>query len=214
MSPLEIVRSRYTTKHYDTTKPLTDDEVATLLEVLRQSPSSVNSQPWHFFVARTAEAKARVLPGILDFNQPRVTDADTVIIFAVNDQYTDADFEDRLEQETVDGRYPNAEMRAQQDQGRRYFVGLHSKTPEELYEWSARQAYIALGFLLYAAADMGIDTTCLEGIDAGKLDEILGLKGTGLRTAVAVSLGHRSANDGNATRPKSRLTLDKVVTTL
>ena len=53
MSPLEIVRQRYTTKHYDKTKPLTDEEVATLLEVARLSPSSVNAQPWHFFVART-----------------------------------------------------------------------------------------------------------------------------------------------------------------
>lgn len=214
MSPLEIVRQRYTTKHYDTTKPLTDEEVATLLEVARLAPSSVNSQPWHFFVARTPEAKAKLLPAVLDFNQSRVTDSDFLLVIAANDQYTDEDFEARLEQETLDGRYPNDELRAQQDKGRRYFVGLHAKTPDELFEWSARQAYIALGFVLYAAAQMGIDSTSLEGLDYAKIDDLLGIKGKGLRTAVAVSFGHRSAQDGNATRPKSRLASDQVITVL
>ncbi len=214
MSPLEIVRSRYTTKHYDPSKPLSDDEVAQLLEVLRMSPSSVNSQPWHFFVARTPQAKAKLLPGILDFNQSRVTDADFVVVIAARDTYSDQEFEAVLARETHDGRYPNDELRLQQDKGRRYFVGLHAKSADELFEWSARQAYIALGFVLYAAAQMGIDTTSLEGLDYAKLDEILGLKGKGLRTAVAVSFGHRSANDGNATRPKSRLSLEDVVTEL
>lgn len=214
MSPLEIVRQRYTTKHYDKTKPLTDEEVATLLEVARLSPSSVNAQPWHFFVARTEEAKKKLLPGILDFNQSRALDADFVLVIAANDAYTDADFESRLEQETVDGRYPNDALRTQQDQGRRFFVGLHTKTPDQLFAWSSRQAYIALGFVLYAAAQMGIDSTSLEGVDYAKIDEILGLKGKGLRTAVAVSFGHRSAQDGNATRPKSCLSSDKVMTVL
>ncbi len=214
MSPLEVVRERYTTKHYDPSKPLTDEEFNTLLEVLRLSPSSVNSQPWHFFVARSEEAKKKLLPGVLDFNQNRVMDADFVVVMAAKDEYTDADFARVLEKETADGRYPNAEMAAQQDQGRRYFVGLHSGSPEELHAWASRQTYIALGFVLYAAASMGIDSTCLEGLDYDKVDEALGLKGKGLRTAVAVSFGHRAHNDGNATRPKSRLALSDVVTVL
>lgn len=43
MSPLELVKQRYTTKHYDPSKPLTQEEIQTLVEVLRLSPSSVNS---------------------------------------------------------------------------------------------------------------------------------------------------------------------------
>lgn len=112
MSPLEVVRERYTTKHYDPSKPLTDEEFNTLLEVLRLSPSSVNSQPWHFFVARSEEAKKKLLPGVLDFNQNRVMDADFVVVMAAKDEYTDADFARVLEKETADGRYPNAEMAA------------------------------------------------------------------------------------------------------
>ena len=171
MDMLKLIRERYTTKHYDATRRVSDEDMADLMEVLRLSPSSVNAQPWHFFVAGSAEAKARLMPAILDFNQPRVADAS-------------------------------------------HFVGLHSVCEEELVSWEARQAYIAMGFLMLAAAERGIDSTCLEGIDMAKMDEILGLEAKGLRTVVALSLGYRSANDSNATRPKSRLPLDEVVTVL
>ena len=53
---LDIVRQRYTTKHYDETKRISDEDFGKLAEVLRLSPSSVNSQPWHWFVADTDEA--------------------------------------------------------------------------------------------------------------------------------------------------------------
>lgn len=98
------------------------------------------------------------------------------------------------------------------DAGRRHFVGLHQVTQEELLSWETRQAYIAMGFLLWAAAERGIDSTCLEGLDMAKMDECLGLAEKGLRTVCAVSLGYRLPDDSNAARPKSRLPMDEVVT--
>lgn len=35
-------------KRYDVNKPISDETLNDLLEVLRLSPSSVNIQPWHF----------------------------------------------------------------------------------------------------------------------------------------------------------------------
>lgn len=69
-----------------------------------------------------------------------------------------------------------------------------------------------MGFLLWAAAERGIDSTCLEGLDMAKMDECLGLSEKGLRTVCAVSLGYRLPDDSNAARPKSRLPMDEVVT--
>lgn len=60
MDMLKLIRERYTTKHYDATRRVSDEDMADLMEVLRLSPSSVNAQPWHFFVAGSAEAKARL----------------------------------------------------------------------------------------------------------------------------------------------------------
>ena len=209
---LDIVRQRYTTKHSDETKRISDEDFAKLAEVLRLSPSSVNSQPWHWFVADTDEAKAKILPAILDFNRERVTKASHVVVFAVHEDLTDDYLKALLAQEVADGRFKKEDIVPGVDAGRRHFVGLHQVSPEEIISWQSRQAYIAMGFLLYAAAGMGIDSTCLEGIEADKLDEILGLREKGLRTIAAVSLGYRAADDSNASRPKSRWPLDKVLT--
>ena len=146
---LQIVRSRYTTKHYDPSKAVSEEDFNALLEVLRLSPSSVNSQPWEFFIARTPEARARLLPAIPDFNRQRVADASHVIVFVVHEKLDEQYLQELLAKETADGRFGNEEARAGQDAGRRHFVGLHSLSQQELLSWEMRQSYIAQGFLLF-----------------------------------------------------------------
>ena len=199
MSLLDVARTRYTTKHYDPAKRISDADFADLLEVLRLAPTSVNAQATRYFVADNAAAKEKILPAILDFNRPRVTESSHTIVFAVKGPITDADFEEVLAKEEADGRFPNAGAKA---------------APGGSYAWTARQSYIAMGFLLAAAAEKGIDSTPIEGLDTAKLDEILGLREKGMRSVAVVTLGYRSPNDGNAQRPKSRLALDRIVTRL
>ena len=208
---LRLAEERYTTKHYNG-KMIPREQFATLCEILRLAPTSVNAQAWHFFTAHTAEARAKLLPALPDFNHDRVTGASDVVVFTVPTKLTDAHFERVLEKEAADGRFPNDEIREQQDQGRRYFAGLHMGSEKDLVEWEARQAYIGMGIMLYAAAGMGIDSTCLEGVDFKKVDEILGLREKGLTAVVLLSLGYRNPNDGNAMRPKSRLTTEELFT--
>lgn len=209
-SMLAIARERYTTKHYSGEK-IPREDLEALLEVLRLTPSSVNSQPWHFFVASSDEARAKIAPAFADFNRERVTLASDVIVFAVKAGLDEAHLKRLLEKEIADGRFSGMEDQPGLDAGRRHFVGLHSKTEAESIAWETAQTYIALGFALYAAAGMGIDSTCLEGADFDELDRILGLREKGLRSVVALSLGKRAANDSNASRPKSRLTAEEVV---
>lgn len=129
MSLLDVARTRYTTKHYDPAKRVSDADFADLLEVLRLAPTSVNAQATRYFVADNAAAKEKILPAILDFNRPRVTESSHTIVFAVKDPITDADFEEVLAKEEADGRFPNAEAKSVQDQGRRYFAGLFCQGP-------------------------------------------------------------------------------------
>ena len=42
MDILQLMCTRYTTKHYDPTRRVSDEDMQTLLEVLRLSPSSTN----------------------------------------------------------------------------------------------------------------------------------------------------------------------------
>lgn len=201
---LQIAMSRYTTKHYSG-KQIPREQLAELLEILRLSPSSVNAQAWKFIVASTQEAKDKLMEGFLDFNRERVSKASDIIVFAVPEKITEEHLQKVLDKEIADGRYAKKDVIEGLDAGRRHFVGLHSHTVSDTLAWETAQAYIALGFVLFAAAGMGIDSTALEGVDYDKLDDILGLRPRGLRSVVAVSLGYRAADDSNATRPKSRL---------
>ncbi len=54
---LDIARRRYTTKHYDPARRLGEAEWSALFEILRLSPSSVNAQPWHWFLIESEEAR-------------------------------------------------------------------------------------------------------------------------------------------------------------
>lgn len=47
---LRLAEERYTTKHYNG-KMIPREQFATLCEILRLAPTSVNAQAWHFFTA-------------------------------------------------------------------------------------------------------------------------------------------------------------------
>ena len=88
------------------------------------------------------------------------------------------------------------------------------QTPEQVDVWSGRQVYIALGFLLSAAAMLGIDACPMEGIDGPKYDEILGLRAQGYSALCVAAVGYRSADDHAARYAKVRFDPSEVVTHL
>src|SRR5450830_1239126 len=68
-----------------------------------------------------------------------------------------------------------------------------ARDAEVNFQHAARQAYIALGTALIAAAEEQVDSTPMEGFDPAALDEILGLRAKGLRSVVILPLGYREA---------------------
>ena len=72
------------------------------------------------------------------------------------------------------------------------------------HEWAARQAYIALGNLMTAAAVLGVDACPMEGLVPAEYDKILKLEGSGYKTVVACALGYRAASDKYASLAKIR----------
>ena len=85
---------------------------------------------------------------------------------------------------------------------------------DTIADWTARQAYIALGQLMTSAATLGVDTTPMEGLDPAAFDKLLGLDGSGYATVVACAVGHRAADDAYAALPKVRFATDELVVNL
>lgn len=206
---LELMQTRYTTKHYDETRRVSDKDMEVLTEVLRLSPSSVNCQLWHFYLLDTKEAIKKLLPAVPDFNSERFK-APQLIIFTIPLTVDDAYWDKLYEQEKADGRYVGWTSPERPDALRRRSAEK-LKDPQALNLYASNQVYLALGCLTVAAASLGVDSTILGGIDFAKVDEIMGLTAKGEHAVVGMALGYRAANDANATRPKSRWPKEKII---
>ncbi|NJO86906.1 MAG: NAD(P)H-dependent oxidoreductase, partial [Lewinella sp.] len=87
---------------------------------------------------------------------------------------------------------------------------IKGKSDQEIADWNRRQAYIALGTLLSASASLRIDACPMEGFDANKFSEILGLAELGLGVAVIAPVGYRSSEDGLQHAAKVRYTVEEL----
>jgi nitroreductase len=102
-----------------------------------------------------------------------------------------------------------------------YFIGALKNVQEVrgllenerlLYEWSAKQTYIAMGNMMTAAALAGIDSCPIEGFDYAAVDHILEeeglLEGGNLKASVMVAFGYRNEEPKRA---KTRSNMDKII---
>ncbi len=219
MDIARIATTRHTCKAYDASRKIPAEQVEQLKTLLRYASSSVNSQPWHFFIAETDAGKARFAKATPEgspyaANLPKVKNASHVVALCARTNVDDAHLAALLAQEEKDGRFPTPEGKEMQNKGRNFYTGLHRNDPQDMQAWTQKQVYLALGTLLLGAATLGIDATPIEGFDPQALDQELALNEKGLKSVVMVALGYRSAEDFNAKLPKSRLAAETIITAL
>ena len=215
MDILSAAKKRHTAKAYDTERRIPEDVMQQVYGLLRNSASSVNSQPWHFIVANTPEGRARIAKatqGGYVYNAAKVNDASHVIVLCARVDMDEAHMDALLEQEERDGRFRDAQARAGQDATRRGYVNQHRYGTKDVAQWLEKQVYLALGTALVGAATLEIDATPMEGFDQKILDAEFGLNEKGLTSLVLVSFGYSSPADFNAGLPKSRLTQEATFT--
>ncbi|OMH39235.1 oxygen-insensitive NAD(P)H nitroreductase [Motiliproteus sp. MSK22-1] len=210
-------KERYTTKVFDSDSSLSDSIINKVKNLLQVSPSSVNSQPWHFIIAGTESGKQRIAKaasGAYEYNKPKLTDSSHVIVFCSKTSIDDDYLEKLLDQEDSDGRFANGDFREAQRKGRSTFVNLHKFNLKDSQHWMEKQVYLALGTLLLGASTLEIDACPMEGFDPTILDQELGLREKGLTSVVLVAIGKRSPEDFNAPLPKSRHKQEDIFTNL
>lgn len=206
-SVLNALKWRYATKKFDPSRKIPEGTWRALEEAMVLAPSSYGLQPWRFVVVDDAATRARLRPA--SWHQPQITDAAKLVVLAARTTLTEADA-DKFIKRVSEVRGAPAEALAGY---RGMIVGSikGAPSPEFLHAWSARQCYIALGFVLQTAALLGVDACPMEGIETPKYDEILGLQAEGFGAVVAVTLGYRAADDASATAAKVRYPAADVV---
>lgn len=196
MNFLEFAQSRYTTKMYDAKEKISAHDIEQLKQILRLSPSSINSQPWKFIFVTDDLVKSS-LAEVSFFNEPKIKNASLLVVFTAIDNLSN--FEIQIQKSLPQGALSY------------YQQNIKPRTESEIKSWLQHQVYLSLGFFLAATALLGIDSTPMEGITTSAYDEILKLDG--YKTLFAVAIGKRHIDDANqpSITPKSRLPIDDTI---
>jgi nitroreductase len=196
---LEDLNWRYATKKYDTSKKIDQEHLDILLEAIRLSPSSYGLQPLKVVLVESKEIREKLKSH--SWNQSQITDASHLMVLC---SYKE------MSNELIDQNAQNTEITRSLEKGQLQGfanfvkVKVNEKTVSEQAEWNARQAYIALGILMQSCAQLRIDATPMEGFEADKYNEILGLNDKNLNATLVCAIGYRSEEDSNQHLKKVR----------
>lgn len=194
---------RHACKIFDENKKISDEEIQYILEAGQKSPSSFGMEGWKFLVISNDALKEKIRPACWD--QVQVTSCShLVIILTAIDSV-------KVESGEVEKRFRRREM---PQESLDFYMDIYAKhlektlsTDENIYAWTAKQTYIALGNMMTAGAYIGIDSCPIEGYEKEKVEEILELDTSKWQLSVVVPFGYRL----NEQSTQLRLPFEEVV---
>lgn len=205
MSILHKLQWRYAVQKFDRNQVVPESDITELLQAANLAPSALGLQPYHFVVIHDKEIQLRLHEA--SHNQSQVFDASHLIVFAIEKKYNHEQI----------SRYVRAleENRSlkEGDLKQKYnFLCnfIQEKSEIDYLYWAEKQAYLALGVMIVAAADLKIDLCPLEYIDTNTYDAVLGFDKKNLRTCVVAAIGYRSPNDSFSLVKKTRKKLNEI----
>jgi nitroreductase len=203
----DALRWRYATKKFDPERKIPAGTWAALEQALVLAPSSYGLQPWRFVVVQDEATREKLSAAAHGQRQP--LDCSHFVVFSFRKDFNGSDL-DRVLARTAEVRgVPRASVKGYGD----VIAGgiAHARSGGYLDNWMSRQVYIALGGFIAAASLLGVDSCPMEGIEAPRFDEILGLTAPGYGTLCACAAGYRAADDKYAAAAKVRFRPEDVI---
>jgi nitroreductase len=193
MSFIDHLDWRFATKKFDSEKKVSDDSVGKILDAIRMTPTAYGLQPYHVLVVTDAETKKKLSDA--SHGQPQPVDVSHVLVF-----FSRTDILDRIDAyfEIVSGGGERSEKDIQKAERYRQVAGRYEGPAGR--DWAAKQAYIALGFALAAAAELEVDSCPMEGCDFDAVKRIFDLPEI-FTPVLLLPLGYRTEDPA---RPKAR----------
>ena len=200
---MDAMNFRHACKVFDDTKTISDEDMRFVLEAGRKSPSSFGMEAWKFLVITNDELKAKLQPVCWD--QPQITTCSHLVIVLTNINSV------KPESGLPEARFKRREMPQEKLD---FYLGLYANhlskelsSDENVHHWTSKQAYIAAGNMMTAAAYIGIDSCPIEGFEKEKVEEILELDVAQHQLAMVLPFGYRI----NEQSEQLRLDFDEVV---
>jgi nitroreductase len=148
-----------------------------VVKAMVNAPSSFGLQPYKILAVKNKELKERLQPAC--YGQPQVTGCDTLFVLCAMKNVEER-AEEYLKTTGAEGM-------------RDMLMGFVSNLPDKT-SWSARQAYIALGFGLAACAENQIASCPMEGFVGAQVSQMLELS-SNLTPVVLLAVGQHSGKE-------------------
>jgi 3-hydroxypropanoate dehydrogenase len=132
-------------------RPVTDEMLGDLYELLKWAPTSANAAPARFAFLRSREAKERLRPALAPLNIEKTMAAPVTVIVAY-----DLKFYERLPK-----LFPHNTGMAK----------LFERNPEMVETTAKRNSSLQGAYMIMAARSLGLDCGPMSGFDHAKVDE-------------------------------------------
>ncbi|KOQ94485.1 malonic semialdehyde reductase, partial [Pluralibacter gergoviae] len=149
-------------------KPVSDETLRALYDLLKMGPTSANCSPARFVFIRSAEGKARLRPALSSGNLQKTLTAPVTAIVAWDPQ-----FYDRLP--TL---FPHSDARS-------WFTSSSQLAQETAFRNSSLQA----AYLIFACRSLGLDTGPMSGFDQEQVDAAF-FADSGWRSNLLINIGY------------------------
>lgn len=204
---------RFACKEFDQNKKISDSDFEFILQVARLSPSSFGIEPWKFLVIQGKSIRQKMLGACYGAQNQLKTASHFIVMLARKklDTIYSSKYVDYLQREVK--KLPSEELVKDFVDTYHTFQKSNNLVDDAtLFAWSSKQTYIALGNMMSAAAQIGIDSCAMEGFDRNELEKILEENGLLSRLhfgiACLIAFGYRK-NDPPF--PKTRNPLQNIV---
>ncbi|EJN93419.1 NAD(P)H-dependent oxidoreductase [Streptococcus ratti] len=188
------------------------DDMEFILDTAWLSPSSIGLEPWRFIVLEDEAVKKQLKEIAWGAKYQLETASHFVLAIASKDVRYDSENvrQSLIRRGIKDGEDLNSRLKLYQS-----FQESDLKLDSEraLFDWAAKQTYIAMGNMMTAASMIGIDSCPIEGFDYDKANHILSQAGLinpqteGI--ANMISFGYRLRDPKH---PRSRKARKEVIT--
>lgn len=174
-----------------TDRPVTDEQIRAIYDLVRWAPTAANTQPLRLVVVRSPEAKARLLPLMAEGNRAKTASAPVTVILAADLRFHE--HWDRLMPFRPGGGSALADA------------------PEAAEGMARFNATLQAGYFLLGVRAAGLTAGPMAGFDGAGVDAEF-LPGGTLRSLLVVNVGHPAEDAWFDRLP--RLEHDEVVTTV
>lgn len=209
---LKAYQFRHACKAFDANKKISDEDFHFILETGRLSPSSYGMEPWKFVVIQDAALREKLKPVSGGAQGQLPTASHFVVILARRKEGLMHDSVHVINMIKDIHKIPEEVVPGLSDSYKSFVERELEDNDRLIFEWASKQTYIALGNMMTAAAQIGIDSCPIEGFDKKQVTTILQNEGIintkDFGVSCMVAFGYRQEDPK---RPKTRQNLDEIV---